>query len=152
MTTTFRGPMRSGRAAAGPHDVSLVVNFTVDPTSATEIAVSPAVTLPKGAIIDFMVVDGAGTSGSSPTFLLGDTTDTNGLLNNQPSNGDHVIAGPLDALSGVDFDSTPLPRDYTLVHLGGSGTDATGGLVSISCHYHMDTITDPAAFIDPSSE
>ncbi len=153
---TFRAPMRSGRTAAGPHDVSLAVTFTMDPTDATETAVSPAVTLPKGAIIDCFLVEAAGTGGSSPTILMGDTTNTNGIFNNFPADdGDGIVTFGRATVIGSEFDNTPLPRDYTLVYLGGSGTDATGGLITMTCLYHMDTVGElgtPGTIIDPSSE
>ncbi len=150
-STRFRSPIRVGRNAH-LHDVPMVVNFTMDPTDATETAVSPAVTLPKGAIIDYMIMDGIGTGGTNPTVIMGDTTNTNGILDNYPSDdGESILLSGRATVIGSEFDLTPLPRDYTLVYLGGSGTDATGGTITCTLYYHMDHIT-ANALIDASSE
>ncbi len=150
-STRFRSPIIVGRnGQANP--VSHTVYFAIDVTSAVEVAVVPAVTLPKGAIVDCIIMDASSTGGTNPTILLGDTTNTNGLLDNFPTDdGETVVQFGRATVIGSEFDNTPLPRDYTLVHLGGSGTDATGGVMSCHLMYHMDHNTADA-ITDSSSE
>ena len=150
-STRFRSPILVGRnGQANP--VAHTVYFAIDVTSAVEVAVVPAVTLPKGAIIDCIIMDASSGGGTNPTILLGDTTNTNGILDNFPTDdGASVVQFGRATVIGSEFDTTPLPRDYTLVHLGGSGTDATSGTMTCSLMYHMDHNTD-GALTDSSGE
>ncbi len=93
------------------------------------------VILPVGAVVTSVLVAGAATGGTSPTFDLGTkgyvsgTANTTGLVNGAPaSSNSAVLFGATDAGTELGF---PVSTTELVYVTGGAGASApTGGTVS----------------------
>ncbi len=93
------------------------------------------VILPKGAVVTSVLVAGAATGGTSPTFDLGlkgystGTANTTGLVNGAPASSNSTVTfGATDAGTALGFPTSTSELSYVT---GGAGASApTGGTVS----------------------
>ena len=141
--TRFRAAIRSGRDAA-IGDVLMMQAVSFDPTATTA---ATTITLPQGARLAYIILDGGGTGGASPTVDIGTTSDDDAFLAEGVADGNGVLHTVGHPLAGVSFTATALTAD-TIVFAGVGASAAGGGTVEMMIAYWV--VFGPE--LDPSSE
>lgn len=131
--STTQANIRSGpKSAAGAlgHTGSVVLGLPISFNPAAAAA-DTGINLPEGAIVLGFTADGGATGGTSPTYIIGTSGDTNA----------YITGGSADAAgyTGVDGVNANVPTTAaTPIYAGVGASAATGGTVTGILSYIMN--------------
>ena len=152
-STRFRSPILVGKNNQKGNVMLTQVSIWDYAVSAltTGVAGVPAITLPKGAMIEHILVDTNDISGgSTPTFILGTAADPNGILVTEGATDGLVHYYRGESTVGAKWLTAggPLAADSPILMAEDTGTEATAGTHRVVIEYFLD----PDFVIDASGE